>query len=199
MPMDMRTGTATFGAMEMGMMSGAVVQLARRYRACSDVYGLGTRSRTLDEQSAYEKALNGLLVGLAGADLIAAAGLLEDALTSSAEQLVVDNEILGMIFRAVRGIDVTADTLAVELIAKQGPGGSFLTEPHTLAFMRKEYFQPKLTARPGPVSGSQGALDAARERAHSILRSHEPVPLPRETLKEVQRIVDRAARGQDGH
>lgn len=155
MPMDMRTGTATFGAIETGLMSAAIVQLAKRYRVCSDVYGLGTRSKALDEQTAYEKALNGLLVGLAGADLIAAAGLLEDALTSSAEQLVIDNEILGMIFRAVQGITITADTLAFEIISAIGPGGSFLTEPHTLAYMRKEYFQPRLV-RSGLVAQLPG-------------------------------------------
>jgi trimethylamine---corrinoid protein Co-methyltransferase len=190
MPMDMRTGRATFGAVETGMMSSGIVQLARRYRVCSDVYGLGTRSRALDEQSAYEKAVSGLLVALAGADLVAAAGLLEDALTSSAEQLVIDNDILGMIFRAVRGIAVAPDSLAVETIMKVGIGGSFMTEPHTLAHMRTELHQPKLAAR----TASQTLLEAASDRVHAILASHRPKPLETETVAEIGRILDRAAR-----
>lgn len=187
MPMDMRTGTASFGAIETGMMSAAIVQLSKRYRVCSDVYGLGTRSKGLDEQAAYEKALNGLLVALAGADLVAAAGLLEDALTSSAEQLVIDNEILGMIFRAVRGIEMTPETIAVEPITEVGPGGNFLTEPHTLAYMRKEYFQPRLGA-----AGQRTIVDAAGDRAKAILESREPALLPKETVEEVRRILSQA-------
>ena len=201
MPMDMRTGTATFGAIEMGMMSAVIVQLAKRYRVCSDVYGLGTRSRRLDAQSAYEKALNGLLVALAGADLVAAAGLLEEALMSSAEQLVIDDEILGMIFRAVRGIEVSADTLAVEPIMKASPGGSFMTNPHTLRFMRTEYFEPMLGHRADSTTwqapGRGTVVDAAGDRAAALLKSHQPSPLPRETVAEVHRILDHAARNLD--
>jgi trimethylamine---corrinoid protein Co-methyltransferase len=197
-PMNMKTGMATFGAIEMGMMSAALVQLSKRYRVCSDSYGLGTRSKNLDEQAAYEKALNGILVALSGADLIAAAGLLQDALTSSADQLVIDNEILGMIFRAVRGIEVTDETLAVETIMKLGPGGNFLGDPHTRDHMRKEYIQPGLVYQSGiPLPQSpvhQTILDVARDTAERILKSHQPPQLPKEVLTEIQGIVDRATR-----
>lgn len=196
-PMNMKTGKAAFGAIEMGMMSAAIVQLARRYRVCSDVYGLGTSSGMLDEQAAYEKALNGLLVALSGADLVAAAGLLEDALTSSAEQLAIDNEILGMIFRAVRGIELDADTLAVASIMSAGQGGTFLTDPHTLRYMRREHLQPGLGKRPGPTARQAQehatVVEAARDKASAMLASHRPPPLPGEIVSEVHRILDQAA------
>jgi trimethylamine---corrinoid protein Co-methyltransferase len=196
MVMDMRSGDASFGFIEAGMMSAALVQLAKRYKVCSDSYGLGTRSKWLDEQAAYEKSLNGVLVALSGADLVAAAGLLEDALTSSAEQLVIDNDILGMIFRAVRGIEVTPDTLAVETILNVAPKGSYLDSLHTRTFMRKEYFQPKLVSPAGlPASTSQPnrtVLETARDTASKILRTHQPTQLPPEAVVEIQRIVDKA-------
>jgi trimethylamine--corrinoid protein Co-methyltransferase len=197
-PMDMRTGTAAFGAVEMGMMASAIVQLARRYRVCSDVYGLGTSARQLDEQAGYEKAVNGLLVALTGADLVAAAGLLEDALTSSAEQLVIDNEILGMIFRAVRGIEMTPEALAVEVIERVGPGGNYLTDEHTRAHMRREYYQAKLGYRAGSASWEAGGyktiVDAARERARTILANRERQALPGDVVAEIQRILKQAER-----
>ena len=180
------------------MMSTVIVQLAERYRVCSDVYGLGTSSGLPDVQSAYEKAFNGLLVALAGANLVAAAGMLEDALTSSAEQLVLDDEILGMIFRAVRGIELDTDTLAVESIMNTGAGGSYLTDPHTLRFMRTEHFQSGLgryarsTGRQGLPGG--GVVEAARDKARDLLKSHQAQPLPGDTVAEVHRILDRAAR-----
>jgi trimethylamine---corrinoid protein Co-methyltransferase len=198
MPMNMRTGRATFGAMEMGMMSAALVQLAKRYGVSSDSYGLGTRSKVLDEQAAYEKALNGFIVGLAGADLIAAAGLLQDALASSAEQLVIDNDILGMIFRAARGLEVTDDTLAAEMIMQVSPKGSFMGETHTRTYMRKEHFQPRLVtltgARGQPAAAEPNGLERAREVTQAILKSHQPVQLAQETVAEIQSIVARATR-----
>jgi len=197
-PMDGRTATAAFGAVELGMMSAAIVQLARRYRVCSDVYGLGTSSRVPDEQTAYEKALNGLLVALAGADLVAAAGLLEDALTSSAEQLVIDNEILGMIFRAVRGIEVSAETLAMEAIERVGPRGNFLTDVHTRAHMRKEHYYPQLSYRAGLAkwesSGYKTILDAATARASAILSTHQPAKLDAKVVEEIDSILEEASR-----
>ncbi|MGA2110663.1 MAG: trimethylamine methyltransferase family protein [Anaerolineales bacterium] len=193
MPMNMRTGTATFGSIEMGMMSAGLVQLSKRYNVCSDSYGLGTRSKCLDEQAAYEKALNGVLVGLAGADLVAAAGLLEDALTSSAEQLVIDNEILGMIFRAARGVEVTEDHLAVETILGMGAEDSYLDNPHTLSHMRQEYSQLRLVGQAGSAPKAQGVLEAARDRAEAILKSPRAMNLPEPVVQEIQHIVDRAS------
>jgi trimethylamine--corrinoid protein Co-methyltransferase len=202
-PMDMRTGTAAFGAVEMGMMASAIVQLARRYRVCSDVYGLGTSARQLDEQAGYEKAVNGLLVALTGADLVAAAGLLEDALTSSAEQLVIDNEILGMIFRAVRGIEMTPEALAVEVIERVGPGGNYLTDEHTRAHMRREYYQAKLGYRAGSASWEAGGyktiVDAARERAQKILDTREQKGLRPELTAEIRRILKHASESTELH
>jgi trimethylamine--corrinoid protein Co-methyltransferase len=133
---------------------------------------------------------------------VAAAGLLEDALTSSAEQLVIDNEILGMIFRAVRGIGVTGDSLGLETIMRVGIGGSYLTEPHTLAHMRHEYFQPRLAFRPGAAgmqaAGVETVVEAARDRVQAILNSHRPAPLPKEVAAEIQHILVRAAQHLDG-
>jgi trimethylamine--corrinoid protein Co-methyltransferase len=195
LPMNLQNGNATFGAIEMGLMSAGLVQLARRYRVCSDVYGLGTRAHQLDERAGFEKALNGLLVGLAGADLVAAAGLLEDALTSSPEGLVIDDELLGMILRAGRGIAVEPATLALEAIQRTGPGGNFLSDEHTRKFLRQEHYLPHLVyQRLGPADPSPGAahlLQAAQMRARSIWEAHTPPLLPETDRREIQRILER--------
>ena len=49
--------------------------------------------------------------------------MLEDMSTIAYEQFVIDNEMLGMAMRAVRGIEVDEDTLALEAIDRVGPGG----------------------------------------------------------------------------
>jgi trimethylamine--corrinoid protein Co-methyltransferase len=200
LPMNLRTGNATFGSVEIGLMSAALVQLARRYRVCSDVYGLGTRSRRLDEQAAFEKALSGLIVGLAGADLVAAAGLLDDALTSSPEQLVIDDELLGMILRSGRGITVNPATLALEAIQRVGPGGNYLTDEHTLQFLRQEHYLPRLVYQRNhsPEAHDEGSLlEAAQARARAILQSHAP-PLPDAAARaEIESILNQARQSEE--
>jgi len=172
-PMDMRTGTATFGSVEMGLMSTVIVQLARKYGICSDVYGLGTSTFAFDPQNGFEKSLNALLPVLAGANLIAAAGLMEDALTSSYEQLVIDNAILGNIFRIMRGVTVSDETDALDLIQKVGPGGNYLLEEHTRIHAREELFTPKICYRSGnqqyKEKGFQSITDAAHEQVQAVL------------------------------
>lgn len=172
-PMDMRTGTATFGSVEMGLMSTAIVQLAKKYGICSDVYGLGTSTFAFDPQNGFEKALNGLLPVLAGANLIAAAGLMEDALTSSYEQLVIDNTILGNIFRIMCGINVSDETNALDLIQKVGPGGNYLLEDHTRMHARQELYTSKICYRSGNQQyiekGFTSITDAAHEQVQNML------------------------------
>jgi trimethylamine--corrinoid protein Co-methyltransferase len=174
-PMDMRTGTATFGSVEMGLMSTVIVQLARKYGICSDVYGLGTSTFAFDPQNGFEKSLNALLPVLAGANLIAAAGLMEDALTSSYEQLVIDNAILGNIFRIMRGVNVSDETNALDLIQKVGPGGNYLLEDHTRIYARQELFTPKICYRAGnqqyKEKGFKSITDAAHEQVQTILEN----------------------------
>lgn len=165
-PMDMRTGTATFGSVEMGLMSTAIVQLAKRYGICSDVYGLGTSAFAFDPQNGFEKSLNALLPVLAGANLIAAAGLMEDALTSSYEQLVIDNAILGSIFHIMRGIKVSDETNALDLIEKVGPGGNYLLEDHTRLFARQELFTPKICYRSGNPQYIEKGFTSITDAAH---------------------------------
>ena len=65
-----------------------------------------------DAQAGYESALTNLMVALAGGNFIHdAAGFLEFCMTASFDKLVIDNEIIGMVMRAVEGIRVDDTTL----------------------------------------------------------------------------------------
>jgi trimethylamine--corrinoid protein Co-methyltransferase len=194
--MDMRTGSAAFGAIEFGMMSAAAVQLARRYNIASDLYGLSTDAKTLDEQAAYEKALIGLLSSLSGADFLSGAGDVESGVTASAEQLIIDNEILALIVRATNGIRVDADTLAAELIQKIGPGGHYLSEPHTRKHYFSEHYAPQLSdrrTRPDwSKAGHKDLVRVAHEKVDAILKQHSVEPLDRDMESQFETILSEA-------
>ena len=195
-PLDMSTGLAC-AAVESAIMSVGCVQLARYYGFPSDVYGLDTDSKTLDEQVAYERAINGLLPALSGADMLSGAGCIEGGITVSYEQLVIDDEIFGMIFRAVKGIDVNEEKLATDIIMKVASEASnFLQQQHTLKHFRSEYYFPKLCDR-SPRSrwqkmGARNIVEVARERVMKILEEHEPPSLEADVKQKFNDILKTA-------
>jgi len=197
MCMDMRTGIAA-GEVEYGLMSAAGVELAAHYKMPSDVYGLAADSKVLDEQAAFEKAMIGLLPALAGANFLSGAGEIEMGVTASVEQLVIDNEMLGLIFRAVRGIDVNSDTLAADIIEEIGPGGHYLGAEHTRKYYSSEHHISDLCDRTARAdwerAESKDMVRRAREKADKLLKTHFIEPLDREVEEEFQRILTEANR-----
>ncbi len=197
-PIDMRSGMTSSGV-EVGMLSVGCVQLARYYGFPSGVYGLDTSSKALDEQVAFEKALNGILPALAGANMLSGAGCIEGGITVSYEQLVIDDEIFGMIFRAIEGIQVDEERLALDVIAKVAREESnFLQQMHTLKHFRQEYYLPKLSDRTArsrwQETGSKNIVEVAREKARKILTEHQPPPLDKDMKKKIEKILKRATK-----
>ena len=128
-------------------------------------------------------AAENVLAALAGSNYIHhAAGMLENMNSVAAEQYVIDNEILGMTMRVLRGITVDDDSLALDVIDQVGPGGHYLTADHTVRHMRSEFYYPsRVVDRQGWERWQQaGGLDArerARQIAREIMATHQPEPL----------------------
>ena len=186
------------GSVEMGLLNAAGAQIAQFYKLPFYATGGMTDSKVLDAQSGYESALTSLLCALAGANFIHdAAGLMEFALTMCYEKLVIDNEILGMVMRAVKGITVNDDTLALDLIKHVGPGGNFVTAKHTRQFMRGEHYQPLLSDRDRreewEAGGGKVTWERAAQKVKELLANHSyrlPAAVRQQVLSEIAGIVD---------
>jgi len=162
------------GSVEMGLLNAAGAQMAQFYNLPFYATGGMTDSNVIDAQCGYESSITDLLCALAGANFIHdAAGLMEFALTMSYEKLVIDNEILGMVLRAVKGIEVNDDTLAFDVIKEVGPGGHFVSSKHTRSHMRNEHYEPTLSNRKlrerWEEQGSKDTFMRAKERVEEIL------------------------------
>ena len=186
------------GPVEMGLINAAGAQMAQFYKLPFYATGGMTDSKVLDAQCGYESAFTSLLCALAGANFIHdAAGLMEFALTACYEKYVIDNEILGMMMRAVEGITVNDDTLAFDLIKQVGPGGNFVTAKHTRRFMRSEHYQPTLSDRnwrdEWEARGSKTTWERAAEKVKEIIAHHKyrlPADIRQQVLSEIAGIVD---------
>ncbi len=195
---DLRDLKYLAGSVEMGLLNAAGAQMAQFYQLPFYATGGMTDSKVLDAQSGYESAITSLLCALAGANFIHdAAGLMEFALTMCYEKLVIDNEILGMVMRAVEGIRVDDDTLAFDLIKQVGPGGNFVTAKHTRQFMRSEHYQPTLSDRHSreewEARGKRAAWERAKEIVQRIMVDHGyslPAAIRQQVLSGITGIVD---------
>ncbi len=177
---DLRTGAFSGGGGEEAVLNAAAAQIANFYDLPSGVAAGMADSKVPDEQAGYEKAITTVLAGLAGANLVyESAGMLASLLGCSLEAFVIDDELLGFVQRAVRGIEVTEETLSVETIeeAVNGPG-HFLGSGQTLRVMESEYLYPVLGDRHTPEEwaekGSTDIWQRARDRVSDILGSHYP-------------------------
>jgi len=171
---DLRDMKYITGSVEMGLLNAGGAQMAQFYELPFYATGGMSDSNTIDAQCGYESSITTLLCALAGANFIHdAAGLMEFALTVSCEKLVIDNEILGMVMRAVRGIEVNDETLAFDVIKKAGPGGHFISRRHTRTHMRREHYEPTLSNRDfrekWEAQGSKDVSRKAKERVEEIL------------------------------
>jgi trimethylamine--corrinoid protein Co-methyltransferase len=179
---DMRTLAHLGGPIERAMIHAGCSQMAQFYRIPYYSTAGISDSKLVDCQAGYESGMSNLLVALSGANFIHdAAGLMEFDLTASYEKVVIDNEILGRTHRVLRGIEVTDETIALDLMLEVGPGGDYLGQAHTVRFMRSE-FAPYTIADREPreqweAEGSQDTYTRANAVAKRILREHRPLPL----------------------
>jgi len=156
--------------------------MAKYYGLPSHTYAALSDSKIVDTQAGYETALSGLLAALSGINVISGAGGLDFIGTFSIEKLIIDAEIVGMIKKAVQGINVSPDTLARDLIIELGPGGDFLTTKHTRKWFKKEQYII------GPVTdhrhradwerlGKTDTFERARDYYESVIKQHPGTPL----------------------
>lgn len=184
------------GAIEIGLLAVAMSQMARFYRIPSSMSS-GTDSKLPDAQASIERLFTSLPAVLGMTDLINITTI-DTKMCFSLEQLVIDNEIMEMIGRYLRGIQVNKDTLAVEEILSVGPGGSYLTSmvPHTMKHHRKELQTSSIFDRDSGVnwekSGGKDLQSRARMEALRLIKEHQPLKLPETLEKSLESIIQRA-------
>ncbi len=190
--MDVSTGTYSGGAIESSLINAGIAQMAQYYDLPLYATGGQSDSKLNDSQAGYESACQAMTLGLSGANWIHdSAGLLENCTTVSYEKTIIDNEIIGNVYRVLRGVDVTEETLAIDVIREVGPAGNFLINEHTVEHFRNEFFFPKVSDRYSRVTWEErGKLDAharAHQMAGDILANHRATPIDAKIQAEIRK------------
>lgn len=183
---DMRHGLLSMASPEGSLLHGALAQIARDFRLPSWGYAGTTDSKCLDAQAGIESAFSILAQGLAGINLIHDVGYMDSGMLCSAEMLVMGNEVAGMAKQFMKGIEITPETMACDVIDEAGPGGNYLQAPHTMKHF-KECWYPGLFCRSSygawQDNGEKTMGDQCHAKVKEILETHQPEEL-KETVKE---------------
>lgn len=196
---DMQSGIFRYAGAGRMLLLVARVQMISEYYGCpSGVHGGKTDSCFVNVQTGIDKAMSTIFPVLAGAVGIGTAGHLENAVTFCPQQLVIDNEIARAMRRTLKPIEVTEETLALDLVKKVGIGGNYLTDMHTAEHFRDELFLSDLfetmsweSSHSQPVAGMENkAFDKTRQ-----IWEKEPEPiLDTDKIKAIDEVVERAGK-----
>ena len=112
-------------------------------------------------------------------------------------QLAICDEIVAWLKPFLKPVEISDETLALDLIDQLGPDGSFLNTTHTRQHYRERWY-PTLIERfnysQWEKKGGMTLAQRAADKVEAILAAHRPVPLSDDAAKAVRAIVERAAR-----
>jgi trimethylamine--corrinoid protein Co-methyltransferase len=159
---------------------------------CSD-------SKLLDEQAIMEATLSLIAATLRGGNMIHDLGYMESGLTGSLELLVMCDEIVSWIKAFIQGLEISEDTLALDLIHQHALSGDFLGTKHTLRHVR-ENWEPRLVERHNYEQWMASGGISMRERASSkideILSAEVRHILPPKVERRIRTITERVVAAQ---
>jgi len=189
--MDMRTMISLYAAPDAGPFGW---DLAHHYgiptftTACSD-------AKIFDGQAAAETALTLFEKTFNGANIIHDCGYLDNAMTGSLELIAFCDEVIGWIKSYSTRLEITEETLALDLIHEVGPDGHFIDTDHTFRHFR-EAWVPNLFDRfdyeSWSAAGRLTLQQRANQRVLEIIKNHRAEPLPKEVVQQLEAIVDQS-------
>jgi len=149
--MDLRTGAYTGGGPEDFLFGAATNLLADFYNVPLSMGAFATGAKEPDWQAAVDNSFSSFMAVSALSDMLLGAGLLHGSRIFSYEMLLMDAEIWSILHAMFKGIDVNQESLALDVIREVGPGGTFLTQRHTLEHMGHLWLPTLMDRRPYSV------------------------------------------------
>ncbi len=191
--MDMKHAQLAYGSPEMQLMLAAYMDIAHYYDIPTWGTGGCTDSKLVDQQAAIEATHTVLYSALSGANLVHDPGYMGSGTVGALEMIAMVDEIVGMVKYIIEGMRVDDYTLALDIVDKVGHGGEFLTSPHTMQNFREQLWQPTLLDRQPhdkwEKAGAKTMGDRLKEKVRHILETHQPEPLPDETLEALDKML----------
>ncbi len=193
-----KTGSDCLASPEFCLTIAAQSQIARRLGLPTWGLAGATDSKALDAQAGAEAAIGILTQALAGVNVIHDVGYVDSGLSCSAAMMVLGDELISWTRHVMNGIEVSAETLAAEVIDQVGPGGNFLAHKHSIAHFRRESWFPNVFRKDQHDSwvndGRPECRDVLYARTRRIIETHRPNPVNENLLAELRDMARAAER-----
>ena len=191
--LDMKTTIVSYGAPEWSLGMGAWTELARFYNLPVWGYAGATDSKVVDAQAGVEITLSIMTAYLTRCTLNHDVGYMEYGSTSSAELLVIADEVIDLVHYMLKGLEINEETLALDAIGRVRPGGGFLAEDHTFDHWKEAQWAPSVIDRSRydlwVEKGSKDAITRANEVVRKLIQEHDVPPLAGEVEQVFEEIL----------
>ena len=192
---DMKSGAPAFGTPEYARAVLAGGQLARHYGIPYRTSNVNA-SNVADAQAAWESEMSLWSAVMAHGNMIKhSGGWLEGGLCASFEKLILDMEMVQMMFETLKPIEVTEEELALDAIREVGAGGHHFGTSHTMSRYKNAFYSPLVADwsnfETWQENGEKTATDRANILYKQILDAYEQPAIDVATLEALTSYVER--------
>jgi trimethylamine--corrinoid protein Co-methyltransferase len=193
--MDMKTTIFSYGAPEFQLGNSLMAEMAHYFNLPNFGTAGTSDSQIFDGQAVLEATSSCMMAALSGANLVHDVGLLGNATVVIPDMIVATDEIINMTYHIFPEVNVNEETLAVNIIRDVGPGGEFVTHPHTLHHFRDVWY-PDLLHRGGARAWNESDQLTFEQRVNArtrdLIESHQPEPLAVDVIEQITDVLRRA-------
>jgi trimethylamine--corrinoid protein Co-methyltransferase len=133
------------------------------------------------------------LIALCGGEVCGYLGMLGSSMILYPEQIILEHETCTKALEIFSDYEFDEVSMALDVIAKVGPGGHYLREKHTRKHLRDFRYSPFLW-NVGENGNIRMPREVALEEFKKIFETHQPEPLPNPVLNELDHILNAADR-----
>jgi trimethylamine--corrinoid protein Co-methyltransferase len=196
---DVRYETTPMGAIETMMLNCANSEVGKSLGMPTQGYMALSDAKQLDAQAGLETGMGAMLAALSGINSISGPGMLDFESCQSLEKLVVDNEICGMTYRLLEGIEPREDFPALPILQELLRDKHLLIADHTRRYLRQEIkFPGPAIDRASRGRWAKDGKPTLRERAsrevERLIARYTPSRLPDDRKAELTRLMETEAR-----
>ena len=191
--LDMKQGTTPMGAIETMMINLGDVEMGKFLKLPTHAYMGLSDSKVPDTQAGFEAGMGALLAGLAGVNMVSGVGMLDFESIQSIEKLIIDNEIVGMVKRLLKGVEDHGTPFASDILKDYDETEELLSHPTTLKLFRKELFMAgpvidRMSRDMWKAAGSKSARKRAKEQAVKLIDKGPLKPIDDILAKELEAV-----------
>jgi len=196
---DVRYETTPMGAIETMMLDCANSEIGKYLGMPTQGYIALSDAKQLDAQAGLETGIGAVLAALSGINSISGPGMLDFESCQSLEKLVVDNEICGMTYRLLKGMEPREDFPAIPILQELLREKQLLIADHTRRYLRQEItFPGAVIDRADRARWTRQGQTTLRERAARevarLIGKYQPSRLPEPAKAELTRRMESEAR-----